>query len=398
MKEALSKLICIAAAAVIAAAAMTACGDEDDEHGVFDIFSQSRSEDNDSAEEDSSVPQEETVTVTTTTAETKKTTTTTVTTTKKTTTTTVTTAPPVKHLDAPVNYTAKTADDGLLITWDAVSGANSYEVKLGDLDKITNNCSVTLTGTEDTSTLAILVRALNISGDDIIAESEWRSVSFDLSKIHSEDPPKRKGNEMTDNGDSITRKIEWLSLDGKTRFWTKVTIKKTDYQRYRKEARWFMPSEYINYINESYNRSTCKNIADAILKAAESQGYTKSETVYEAIRFVQSIPYKTDLESRGQREFPKYPVETIYDDNGDCEDLSMLLLSIIREMGFQTCFIEFSDHIAVGILGADGLEGSYYEVNGRKYYYVETTDFGWQFGQIPESRKGEKAVIIEIPM
>lgn len=397
MKTLMSKLVAAAAAAVIAVSAFAGCSDYDEGEGPFDPFSIGRDSKNgkdESAEEQNDSEPEKTVTtsVTTTasvTATTSK---------KKTTTTTTTTPPPIKKLDDPQNFTAKLEGTDLIIVWDEPSGANAYDVSSDNGETTVRSNTVTLYGVIPNSTVIIKVRALEIKNGKIIAESNWQSIKFDLSKIPTDNTSKRKGNELTDNGDSITRKIEWLSLDEKTRFWTAVTIKKSDYEKYSKQKRLYLPSQYINYINEPYNRATCKNIADAILKAAESQGYTKSQTVHEAIRFVQSIPYKTDIDSRGQREYPKYPVETIYEDNGDCEDLSMLLLSIIREMGFQTCFIEFSDHIGVGILGADGLEGAYYEVNGRKYYYVETTDFGWKFGQIPERRRTEKAVIHEIPM
>lgn len=394
-----SKLLAAAIASVIAMSAFVGCSDYEGSEDPFTPFrTVSDTDDDSSGSEDSEDESIREKTTTTTTTTTKKKTTTTTTTTKKKTTTTTTTAPPVKKLGAPENFTARFEGSDLVIRWDEVSGANAYDVTSDNGATTVYDNTVTLCGVQANSIVVINVRALEIKNDDIVAESTWETIRFDLTKIQTTQPEKRRGNEMTDNGDSITRKIEWLSLDGKTRFWTKVTINKSDYEKYRKEPRKYNPSEYIYYINESYNRKTCKSIADAILQAAESQGYTKSQTVHEAIRFVQSIPYKTDIESTGQREFPKYPIETIYDDNGDCEDLSILLLSIIREMGFQTCFVEFSDHIGVGILGADGLEGTYYEINGRKYYYVETTDFGWKFGQLPENRKNEKAIIIEIPM
>ena len=50
----------------------------------------------------------------------------------------------------------------------------------------------------------------------------------------------------------------------------------------------------------------------------------------------------------------------------------------------ETCFVVFSDHVGVGIRLDDAENGTYFEYDGVKYYYVETTADGWNIGAYPE--------------
>lgn len=68
-----------------------------------------------------------------------------------------------------------------------------------------------------------------------------------------------------------------------------------------------------------------------------------------ALNFVQTaIKYTTDNEQFGH-DFILSPVETLYLEKGDCEDKSILLMSIYLAMGYDTVFFEYSDHVAVGV-------------------------------------------------
>ena len=94
--------------------------------------------------------------------------------------------------------------------------------------------------------------------------------------------------------------------------------------------------------------------------------------------FVQQLEYKSD----GDWEYPKYPIETLYDKGGDCEDTSLLLCGIIRSMGYGSVLVLLDGHCAVGVQGGN-LNGRYYELDGKKYFYVETTAKGWRIGEMP---------------
>jgi hypothetical protein len=82
------------------------------------------------------------------------------------------------------------------------------------------------------------------------------------------------------------------------------------------------------------------------------------------VLFVQSIEY---CSSPGQP--PKYPIETIADRCGDCDDKSRLLAGLLHREGYDVSLLVFDreNHMAVGIReGGDGFMNS-------GYAYIETT-------------------------
>ena len=62
-------------------------------------------------------------------------------------------------------------------------------------------------------------------------------------------------------------------------------------------------------------------------------------------------------------------------------------------MGYGCCLVEFYDHMGVGVLGDDSIDGYYYTAGGEKYFYVETTGEGWEVGELPPDYIYESANI-----
>lgn len=140
---------------------------------------------------------------------------------------------------------------------------------------------------------------------------------------------------------------------------------------------------YSDYVYEQADDFYIHTLAQKFLDAVYEKGYDRDAAVLLAICFVQSLKYTSDEINHGY-DYPKYPLETLYDQGGDCEDTSILLASLVREMGYDCCLVLFDDHLGVGVLGSDDLLGYYYELNGKKYYYIETTSPGWEIGDLPD--------------
>ena len=81
------------------------------------------------------------------------------------------------------------------------------------------------------------------------------------------------------------------------------------------------------------------------------------------------------------------------------EDTAILAADLIRHLGYDAVLIIFSGtpqspgHCAVGVKGDDSINGSYYNYNNNKYYYLETTGSGWELGEMPDDYQGVKANI-----
>ena len=88
-------------------------------------------------------------------------------------------------------------------------------------------------------------------------------------------------------------------------------------------------------------------------------GYNSFDQVSFVLAFVQSLPYTSDSVTTGHDEYPRFPIETLVDDGGDCEDTSILFATLTLIMGYGTVYINPPDHYAVGILG-NNLNGTYW--------------------------------------
>lgn len=131
-----------------------------------------------------------------------------------------------------------------------------------------------------------------------------------------------------------------------------------------------------------------------------TEGMTDLERVNFLLAFSQCLGYEDDSVYMGYEEYWKFPLETLYDHGGDCEDTSILLASLAEAMGYDTSLLLFPGHMAAGI----HIDGDYPDLNGfylrsdpdKVYYYCETTSTGFTVGQIPSSVDTENTTMVVI--
>ena len=139
-------------------------------------------------------------------------------------------------------------------------------------------------------------------------------------------------------------------------------------------------------------------LANKLNQTATNMGYSSYDKVSFVLAFVQSLQYTSDNVTEGYNEYPRFPIETLVDDGGDCEDTSILFATITIIMGYGTVYINPPNHYAVGILG-NNLYGTYWEHpqdSNRTFYYCETTGNVFKIGQLPDEFKGQSASIYDI--
>jgi len=100
------------------------------------------------------------------------------------------------------------------------------------------------------------------------------------------------------------------------------------------------------YDVDSYGRFSTPNenyvveLANDLENMAVSEGYTtqleKAEFVY---AFVGDIQYQLDTDAMGEDDYPKYPIEMLWQASGDCEDAAILYISLIEAMGYDAMFV-----------------------------------------------------------
>jgi len=191
------------------------------------------------------------------------------------------------------------------------------------------------------------------------------------------------------------RRFEWSAVGGE--WWLELNISKKLWRYY--EERYSRSPKFDMYVTDPYGDSNIQFIADEFTRIGNKQGLSKREIVNLAVAFVQQLQYTKDALRTGFDQHTYYPVEVLLERGGDCEDVSILLAAILRKMGYDCVLLGMWNtepaHMALGVLGDSSIEGSYYEHNGDRYYYVEATNT-YKIGEMPDWDGSLDAEIIEI--
>ncbi|KYK20874.1 hypothetical protein AYK25_04350 [Thermoplasmatales archaeon SM1-50] len=193
----------------------------------------------------------------------------------------------------------------------------------------------------------------------------------------------------------ITREFRWdyPSDWWNTRSWTWTIYVSQDLYLYESQlpriTSWYDWSKYTD-------DPVLEVLAPGLKEAAENNGFDYYETVNFVLAFVHCLPYTVDDITTGANEYPRYPIETLVDGGGDCEDTSFLVAGLLKVMNYDVCLLKLPNHMAVGVLVSNGYPGSYYNKNGKHYYYCETTGTGWMMGVIPSDFEGQSATLIPV--
>ena len=227
-----------------------------------------------------------------------------------------------------------------------------------------------------------------------------------------------KNNSITYSGESIgSQATLWFEI---------IKNQEQDYEdkTYHKEYEWSFENivyqisleipinDYQNYYNSSVNRipQNENNIDNAMLRfvttddktiedlskkledIAKENDFDDITTANFILKFVQeTISYTLDEDTKGCIEYWKFPVETLVEKKGDCEDTSVLYAAVMDNLGYDVAILFYTwledgksvGHLSIGV----HLEGDHgdYELDrlGKKYYYCETTNIAFNVGNIP---------------
>jgi hypothetical protein len=170
-----------------------------------------------------------------------------------------------------------------------------------------------------------------------------------------------------------------------------LEISRSRFEHYRRVPRF--NDEWNRYAEEEMPE--IRAIALEFQRLHSSQKWSTYNQAFNVLKFVQScIPYSYDKDTTGMQDWSRYPIETLVDGTGDCEDAAILCAAIIARLGLNSVLFYYlpvpefninSAHVAFGVAGAENLKGDYVDdmVNGVRYFYGEATSDGWHLGQIP---------------
>jgi hypothetical protein len=226
----------------------------------------------------------------------------------------------------------------------------------------------------------------------------WQSGWLPLNDLFSEEAKPvavALVGDAAESEDVIDLEYEW-NYD-RHRWQLNLSLPEDLYLYYRQVERAATP-DYSIYVTHPTDDVYVKGVADKLYDNVESRGYDSEEMVNFVASFVQSLDYLDELNG----EYPKYPVETLVELGGDCEDTSILTAALLQAMGYDVVLLNFppvtadeAGHMAVGVALPLTSAGYYYEYQGEKYYYLETTNSS-KLGDIPDEYRTWEATILEL--
>ena len=181
-------------------------------------------------------------------------------------------------------------------------------------------------------------------------------------------------------------KVKSFSWEYNDRYYSvEFTLNEGTYKHFQSKYKYccYDDEDYLRYVDT--DSDYIDEVAQVLNTAAIQSGFTSDLAKAEFIlSFVGSIPYAFDPDDGG--DYPKFPIETLWENEGDCEDSSALYASIMESLGYRTVLVllevksdyydSWGGHAMVGIY-IPGHSGDYFTLEGdwRNYYHAETTEW-----------------------
>ncbi len=169
------------------------------------------------------------------------------------------------------------------------------------------------------------------------------------------------------------------------------------YQFFRTRPRILDYANYTEYVNDPRDDEQLQSLLDGLERLASDAGLNSWERLNLVVAFVQAIPYVNE-----SCEYPRYPLEMLVEQRGDCEDASILAAALLRQMRFDVILLAYlgEDHMALGIRVDPPTKPEDPPIlwNGGSYYYVEPTSIGWAIGEVPDRYRSRPTILALQPV
>ena len=179
--------------------------------------------------------------------------------------------------------------------------------------------------------------------------------------------------------------------DGATRYHLTVSVTPSLYEYYSSKSHSLRLYEFAKFVTPN----ALEPIADNLWSIYDSE----EDFANGVLMILHQILY---VESN-----PKYPVETIVQNQGDCDTFSYVAASIMKAGGLDVVLLYYEEqsHMNVGVHLAQAPQDArstvyYYSYEGTQYYVAECTggnwEHGWRVGEAPDEFEGAFARIITL--
>lgn len=125
------------------------------------------------------------------------------------------------------------------------------------------------------------------------------------------------------------------------------------------------------YVNQVRVDDYTKKLGDFLTQTCNKEEICE---VQKMLYFVTNIPYKINPSTA------KNPKTVVEQNFGDCDDKSNLLISLLKQKGYEAYFVLVPEHIFVIIDLKNNLNKNALYVNSKRFYILESTAKGSSIG------------------
>jgi len=232
-------------------------------------------------------------------------------------------------------------------------------------------------------------------------QTEVTSQEATISEIQgSNNALQKRVSELEDELNNIldTEIVKYYIFDSQYRAHTWVLpISLRTYFQYRDEPRPAETTKYATMIADSHADSLLDILITLVEDESLAYNLKKSDVINLVAALAQSLVHTNRDVRTPYDNYPRYPVETLFEEGGDCEDNSILVAALLQRLGYNLVFFIFEQpsHVALGI-DITAPAGYYWEYQAKRYYYLETTGDRWEIGDCPTMYRELQPVIIPI--
>ncbi len=221
-----------------------------------------------------------------------------------------------------------------------------------------------------------------------------------------EPPADEDFNEDSEDEHSFRRVFKWLFNEEPFRksgrehaFRASLTIPRDFYEGFRKRSHKVEANgDYVGFVDAELDDDVVNAVASRVRALTDTNHLDRLAEIHLAMAFTLSIAYASDQVDYGG-EYPKFPVETLVDKRGDCEDHAILCGAVLHRLGHRVGLVlmetEGSGHAALAVESPEPIEGVafpvpafgcdmfYCEVTPSKQTTETTTGVQWWLGMKP---------------
>ncbi len=170
----------------------------------------------------------------------------------------------------------------------------------------------------------------------------------------------------------------YLRSSNPTKQEMRLAIPKAKYQEFKARSHAVSaPGDIVAFANADLDGDWVRETAAKLRSITGASELDELGEIHLAMAFTLSMAYADDTVEHGG-EYPKFPIESLVDKRGDCEDHAILCGAVLHVLGHRTSLVLMEvdtggGHAALAVKADVPIGGKFFDAAGERLYYCEVT-------------------------